>query len=291
MRAAGIARQLGAARQGVNWRADCPLGCGYTLSFRDAPDGRLLAHCFGGCNFDQIMAALVVYGLLDDDDAPSLSGRAVVLDRGDDERRRRKIEAAREIYASGVQDARVQIYLRSRGIEITSPVLKFQEQAPHRLGARLPAMVAPIVDINGEQIGVHLTYLRADGCGKADLPKEFQRECRGAVRGGTIRLLPFNPEIALILAEGVETAFSAAEIFGLPSWAVVSASGFLTTELRAEARHLVIAADHDEAGRQCVLAARDRWAAEGRSVQVKVPPTPGQDFNDVLLGRRRDAAR
>ena len=79
--------------------------------------------------------------------------------------------------------------LCSRWIHLTSPVLRFSEQTPHRLGARLPAMLAPIVNVDGEQTGVHLTYLRHDGGGKADLPKQYQRECRGLIRGGAIMRL------------------------------------------------------------------------------------------------------
>ena len=72
MSAAAIARHLGATRQGNNWRCACPRGCGYGLSFREGPDGRLLVFCFGGCTFDQIMLALVEYGLLDDDGGDSI---------------------------------------------------------------------------------------------------------------------------------------------------------------------------------------------------------------------------
>src|ERR1700722_3961075 len=202
MNAAGIARNLGATRQGANWRCACPRGCGYGLSFCDGADGRLLAFCFGGCAFDEILAALVEYGLLDDDhdDDLHVSRGVTVCQRDNTER----IAHARQIYDSGGWDERIAAYLCSRGIHLTSPVLRFQEQAPHRLGVRLPAMLAPVVDIDGEQIGVHLTYLRHDGAGKAALPKEYQRECRGALAGGGIRLIPFDPGVELVLAEGVE---------------------------------------------------------------------------------------
>ena len=72
MGAAGIARKLGATRQGSNWRCACPRGCGYSLCLADGEDGRLLAFCFGGCGYDEIMPALVEYGLLDDDDGYDL---------------------------------------------------------------------------------------------------------------------------------------------------------------------------------------------------------------------------
>ena len=72
MNAAGVARQLRATRQGNNWRAPCPCGCGYSLSLADGAGGGLLAYCFGGCEFNAIMSALVEYGLLDDDDGDDL---------------------------------------------------------------------------------------------------------------------------------------------------------------------------------------------------------------------------
>ena len=193
----------------------------------DGEDGRLLAFCFGGCEFNEIMLALVEYGLLDDDDGDDshVSRRVIVCPRDDAER----IAHARQIYDSGVWDERIAVYLRSRGIGLTSPVLRFQEQAPHRLGARLPAMLAPVVDVTGEQIGVHLTYLRRDGGGKATLPKEYQRECRGVIHGGAIRLAEHDPDAELIVAEGIESTFSAMQLFGRAGWAAVYAGGLKTS--------------------------------------------------------------
>ena len=291
MRAAGIARQLGARRQGNNWRCACPRGCGYGLSFCDGADGRLLAFCFGGCAFDEIMSALVEYGLLDDDDDDDLHvSRGVTVCQRDNTER---IAHARQIYDSGGWDERIAVYLRSRWIHLTSPVLRFSEQTPHRLGARLPAMLAPIVNVDGEQIGVHLTYLRHDGGGKADLPKQYQRECRGLIHGGAIRLIPFEPDVELVLAEGLETSLAASELFGLPCWSAVYAGGLCSLVLPPEVRRIVIAADNDESGvgQRNALAAYDRWTAEGRSVRIVAPPVVGDDFNDVLLKEPIDVER
>ena len=142
-----------------------------------------------------------------------------------------RIARAREIYASGVQDKRVAIYLRSRSIKLTPPILRFLDTAPHRLGARFPAMLAPVVNVSGEQTGVHLTYLRPDGANKVDLPKEFQRESRGAIRGGAIRLAEHVPGTALVIGEGIESTLSAMQIFDLPGWSAVFAGGLKTIEL------------------------------------------------------------
>ena len=285
MRAGAIARRLGGQRKGNNWRCACPRNCGYSLSLSDGEDGRLLAFCFGGCEFDEIMPALVEYGLLDDDDGDDshVSRRVIVCPRDDAER----IAHAREIYDSGVLDERIQTYLHTRWIGLTSPILKFQEQAPHRLGARLPAMLAPVVNIDGEQTGLHMTYLRRDGGGKAALPKEYQRECRGVIQGGAIRLAEHDPDAELIVAEGIESAFSAMQLFCLAGWAAVYAGGLKTLELPSSVRRIIITADNDlsGAGQRNALAAYDRWTAEGRSVRVKIPPGVGDDFNDVLIKR------
>jgi phage/plasmid primase-like uncharacterized protein len=213
--------------------------------------------------------------------------RSVTVCQRDDTQR---TAPARQIYSSGAWDERIAVYLRSRHIRVISAVLRFAEQAPHRLGARLPAMLAPIVDVDGEQIGVHLTYLRRDGGGKAELAKEYQRECRGAVRGGSIRLIPFAPDVELVLAEGLETSLAASELFGLPCWSAVYAGGLCSLVLPPEVRRIVIAADNDASGvgQRNALAAYDRWTAEGRSVRIVAPPVVGDDFNDVLLKERID---
>ena len=294
MGAAGIALQLGAIRQGRNWRAPCPCGCGYALSFCDGVDGRLLVHCYGGCDFPRVYAELVQYGLFDGEegDPGSPPGDQFAPFRNDVDQRRRKIQQAREIYTSGVSDERIVVHLRARGIGLTSPILKFHEQAPHRLGARLPAMLAPVVDIDGEQIGVHLTYLR-DGGAKADLPKEFQHECRGVIHGGAIRLGEHDSGAELIVGEGVESTFSAMQLFGRAGWSAVYAGGLKTVELPSTVRAVIIAADNDVsgAGQRNALAAYDRWTAEGRDVRIKCPPDAGDDFNDVLIKRCTDARR
>jgi DNA primase len=254
----------------------------------DGKDG-LLAHCFGGCSYDEILSALVEHGLLDGNDG-SVSGHDIVEPELVDPSVR--IAAARWVYnrltpAAGTPAER---YLRARGITLpVPPTLRFGD-VPHRLGGMFPAMVAPIVDIDGVQIGIHATYLRPDGGGKADFPRsELQRECRGLVRGGGIHLAPHDPNRELIVAEGIETTLSAMQIFGLSGWSSVSAGGLRTLELPEMVRCILITADNDESGcsqRNAVKAAR-RWKDEGRAVRIWLPDIVGGDANDVLVKRKR----
>jgi phage/plasmid primase-like uncharacterized protein len=256
------------------------------LSLSYSEDGKLLAYCFGGHNFDEIRSVLVEYGLLDDiDNANLVPNRSVICPRDDGER----ITHARRIYDVCAPDERVGTYLRSRGIALTSLVLRFSEQAPHRLGVRLPAMIAPVVDVEGEQTGVHLTYLRPDGSGKANLGNpDYQHECRGVIRGGAIRLTSHDAYREMIIGEGIESTISAMELCNLAGWAAVYAGNLKDTlELPVAVRHVVIAADNDASGtgQRAAIAAHRRWTAEGRSVRIIMPPYTGTDFNDLLMAR------
>jgi len=282
---ASIARNLGARRQGSDWCCTCPRECGYEMLLAQGEDGRLLAYCRGGCDFDEIRTALVDFGLLDGDEfelpyeAPAVRERTI-------EDQKLRIEGARWIYIQSTDAVQtVHTYLRSRGITLSSPVLCFCPNAPHRLGTRLPAMVAPIVDIDGQQIGTHLTYLRADGRGKANFAnREFQRETRGETRGGVIRLAEHDPDCELVIGEGIETTLAAMQMFVLPGWAAVYAGNLKDRlELPETVRRILIAADNDIAGINAAHGARRRWTAQGRSVRVVMPSCVDTDFNDVLL--------
>jgi hypothetical protein len=256
------------------------------LSLRDGEDGRLLAFCHGGCTYDELLPTLIEAGLLDGDDAAPYDTQIYYLDRYHDDAAR--IAEACAIYGGGVWDERILVYLRSRLIDLFSPELRFSTAAPHRSGARLPAMLAPVVGIDGTQTGVHATFLRADGSAKATIPAGLQRETRGVIRGGTIRLTPFDPGVELLVGEGIESTLSAMQLFGLPGWAAISAAGLKSLDLPPEVRSVIIAADNDAggAGQRAALGAYARWRAEGRQVAIKLPPIAGHDFNDVLRARR-----
>ena len=92
------------------------------------------------------------------------------------------------------------------------------------------------------------------------------------------------------VAEGVESGLSAAQL--RPALLVRSLRGRAAqprpAARRAQRDHR---RDNDASGigQRNALAAYDRWTAEGRSVQIKIPPNAGDDFNDVLTKRRTDA--
>jgi putative DNA primase/helicase len=291
-----IARQLGhPVRVGHDWRCDCPIHQGHSLTIADGRDGKLLVKCFGGCAWRQIFDELRGLGLISGrpvDAAPEredeLRRKREAEAKREIERLRRRIAAARDLYrrAKPATGTPVETYLRSRGIIGPIPsILRFLQHCPHRNGRYYSAMIAPVLGVAGEQIGVHKTFLSPDGSGKAALPKLEQRETCGPFKGGAIRLAPHRADVELLVGEGIESTLSAMQLFGLPGWAAICAPGIEALELPSEIRSAVIAVDNDEngVGQRAALSARDRWISERRWVRMLLPPNVGQDFNDVLL--------
>ena len=91
-----------------------------------------------------------------------------------------------------------------------------------------------------------------------------------------------------MVSEGIETGAAAMTATGSPVWAALSTSGMISLVLPRLplAAAVVILADHDAngAGERAARAAAQRWLAEGRRVRIALPPEPGTDFADLLLG-------
>lgn len=184
----------------------------------------------------------------------------------------------------------VEVYLRSRGIALPPPPsLRFHPALPHPIGVTCPGMVAAVVNVKGETVAIHRTYLRADGGAKADIPGETKLAL-GPLAGGAVRLAQPTAAQWLIVGEGIESTLSAMQLMKLPGWAALSTSGLRGLALPPEITWMVIAADNDinGAGEAAAIAVADRWVAEGRRVKRSKPTEPGSDFNDLL--RRGTAA-
>ena len=200
------------------------------------------------------------------------------LARGPDGDAERNRELARRIWCESVpaRGSLVEAYLQHRGVGLPDePVIRWHPSCP-RTGGPLPAMIALMADpVTGEPMGVHRTFLRPDGAGKA--PIDNPKMMLG--RAGVIRLA--EPEgIGLGLAEGIETALSAMQAFGWgPVWAAGSRAGVEAFPLLG-ACTLTIFADADGPGLKSARACATRWADADREALIYVPPA-GQDWNDA----------
>jgi hypothetical protein len=194
-----------------------------------------------------------------------------------------------------------------------SPAIRMATLTHSDSGRTFPAMVAAVQSPSGHIAGVHVTYIRHDGNGKADVEparKMFGQCWRGAVRFD-------RAAETLALAEGLESALSVRQATGLPTWAALSL-GNLAGAGKGEGaphpqpkrvgqrlpsvipdmkrpgivlpdivREVVLFRDNDEADKpaaDCLIErAVNRFCALGFVVRVVCPPA-GQDFNDVLRG-------
>jgi hypothetical protein len=136
-------------------------------------------------------------------------------------------------------------YLRWRGLSLLPgpDVLRFHPAVEHpRLKRKFPALIARI---DGSREPSHnVTWLAADGKGKAGVDKKDQRRTFGSNKGGVVRLAPVDGE-PLLVGEGIETVLTAMEATGYPGWATLGTSGLVNIEWPDAVRHVVLLGEND----------------------------------------------
>jgi putative DNA primase/helicase len=153
-----------------------------------------------------------------------------------------------------------------------------------------PAMVAAVTDALGGVTAVHETFLTADGSSKAALEKA--KFIIGAPSGGAVRLSRVAEQLGL--AEGIESALSAAELHGIPTWAVLSTSGMLGFMVPPSVKRVVIFADRDpinlktgkRPGTYAAESLGARLAQQRIPFRIQYPALGFADFNDELRARK-----
>jgi hypothetical protein len=170
----------------------------------------------------------------------------------------------------------VEAYLHSRSLVLPDePVLRFHPRCPCGPD-RLPAMVALMSDpMSGKPTGIHRTFLKPDGSGKADIAKP--KMMLGST--GVIRLHE-RVTNGLGLTEGIETALAIIQRVGWgPVWAAGSDGGIRNFPV-LPATTLNIFTDSDAAGMAAAESCRARWVKAGAEVWVHTP-LPGMDWDDA----------
>lgn len=169
-------------------------------------------------------------------------------------------------------------YLRSRGIMLTPENVRYcPECYESETKKKYPAMVARLQDADGQPVSIHRTYL-------ADLP--VRKKLMPGVKklnGAAIRLMP--PGETLGIAEGIETALSAAQLYSIPVWASIG-TALLESWLPPEGiRKIIVYSDNDGnfAGQAAAYKLAHRLYLADCIVSVEIPDITG-DWNDVLKG-------
>lgn len=174
-----------------------------------------------------------------------------------------------------------------------------KKQKPGYFG---PAMVCAIRDAAGIVTGVHCTWLKGDGSGKAPLPNA--KLMLGKVEGAVVRVARGAGDLTVVdaiaagaaqttvLTEGIEDALSIALV--VPEarvWAATSLGNLGSAPVHlACVKQIIVAADNDWSKIQAIEQldrASDRLAASGKPFEVMRPNFQRhfKDFNDLLRGK------
>lgn len=247
----------------------------------------ILFHCFAGCANDAVLAGLGRVGVK----LPELfdgRGEPLVKSRrhdGPDQNALRLWRAASTLAGSPAE-----AYLAGRAIELRSPELRFHARTP--LGPQgavrfLPAMIAAVRNDEGI-LALHRTFINA----KTGRVAAFDRPKRalGSLGTGGVRLaLPRGGKLGL--AEGIESALSAMQIFGVPCWATLGNERFGLVTIPESVRELHLFVDADAGGALAEDRARDAYARDGRRIVTCRPRSDGSDWNDVAMTHARTRAQ
>lgn len=173
------------------------------------------------------------------------------------------------------EDTNGRRYLESRGIRFNR-VRDLRESTRGNL-------LALVRDWKDEPCQLQCTFL-VGGC-KADRERVRMFVKLPFPEGAAVRLFPVANTLGI--AEGVETALSAAQIFEIPVWAALNTSLLRRWTPPEGVRHVYIFGDNDRnyAGQAAAYYLAQRLAMDQRldvSVSVHIPVQEGFDWNDIL---------
>jgi len=286
MQVDAIVKALRARRAGNGWIACCPAHDDRepSLSIGVGGGGKVLVHCHAGCSQSRVVAALADIAVWSQAPRGDRGASHPVLHHADSAKR---TALALSLWRNALPAAGtlVEVYLASRGLCAPVPAtLRFHAGLRHPAGGKWPAMVGIVTrGSDGATLGVHRTFLAADGAGKAHVAPT--KMMLGPCGGGAVRLGPLSE--SLLVGEGVETCLAAMLSTGQTAWAALSAGGMRTLGLPDGVRAVTVLADGDPAGEAAARDCSKRWAREGRLVRIARAPM-GLDFNDVLVGLNKD---
>lgn len=184
------------------------------------------------------------------------------------------------------------------GLELPDGAIRYHaETYCAETRSKLPAMVAPIVHMDGRHLGTHRTWIQPDGSGKADLVEA--KKSLGKFTGGFIPLwkgkhkcsmkdLP--PGTPIYVSEGIEDGLSV--VLSKPeirAIAGVSLSNIGGLELPAQCPVIIVAQrDVKMKAIEAFGKTVERLQERGFQVSLAWPPIGFKDFNDVLRGTPRE---
>jgi putative DNA primase/helicase len=175
-------------------------------------------------------------------------------------------------------------YLASRGIK-SSPNVVFHDALEYwhekKMIGKFPAMIGIVRDVSGKGVAIHRTYLKQGGKADVEAPRKMSGTV-GPIHGGAIRLYPAKDVLGV--AEGIETACSAHDIFDVPVWSCINTTLLESFMPPPGVKKLIVFADNDAnyAGQRSAYILANKQALRGVNVEVRIPQEIG-DWNDECL--------
>ncbi|MES2989409.1 MAG: CHC2 zinc finger domain-containing protein, partial [Pseudomonadota bacterium] len=181
------------------------------------------------------------------------------------------------------------LYLWSRGLKPSPALLAHPALFCSEIGGPLPALVAPLVGGLGETSAVQRIWCKGsveyDGTNcqaDARAPLVTRKKTLGVMSDGAVRLQPAGAVLGL--AEGVETALAASQLYRVPVWAVCGAARLGHVAITPDVKILMIFGDNGATGHDLAERAAALWRERGMACQIAYPPERFGDFNDMVRG-------
>lgn len=149
-------------------------------------------------------------------------------------------------------------------------------------------MVARVLNGHGNRVAtLHRTFLTKDG------EKIDRKMMSGKVDGDSVAVrLIADYSTTLGIAEGIETALSAWRLFGVPVWAALNEGNLRKWYPPEQITKVVIFGDNDKnfVGQRSAYECAHNCSKLGKQVEVMIPETSGDDWNDFLLKSNQSRA-
>lgn len=267
----------------------CPI-CGGHDRFRfDDKQGRgtwYCNHCGAGSGMDMVMKLRGWDFRAAVDHIRPLVGMSaadpIKPGMSDEDKRRLRMElwqASRPIERGDMADQ----YLASRKVDQPSypATLRFCPDCRYSSSQSFPALIAAVQDLDGKCVSLHRTFLQDGHKAAVDSPRMLMP---GTLPNGSAVRLGAPGEI-LGIAEGIETALSASDIYQIPTWAALNASLLAEWEPPQGVTEVAVFGDNDESftGHAASYQLARRLQRKGLKVTVHIPQDAGTDWNDVAM--------
>ena len=196
----------------------------------------------------------------------------------------RRLKRIKQSLAEATDDRIVESFLRHRHLEVSSTALRGHTALPYfqenQMVGRFPAVLAPVISPEDSTVTATALY-----CAGAPEPRKKFLPVTSTINGAAVRL--WEPEESRLgVAEGIATAMAARQLYGVPTWAALSANGLRTFAPPQGINHVTVFADNDSnyVGQAAAYDLAQRLVRDGLKVDVR---ELGTDFADLLPRQER----